>query len=150
MVQPDLDIVSPLVVIEIVENDSFFTVIAVEPLVLRLDVHGSFGILMSGVVTLASAGLSPEPDSSNFWMLVVRLLIELVGVDSLLYSVVVFKGYNAFFECFSRSHGNEFHVLSCAVSLLVDSAGTNPKCPRTFKSGFLLVAIFCCAIIFFN
>ena len=150
MVQPDLDIVSPLVVIEIVENDSFFTVIAVEPLVLRLDVHGSFGILMSGVVTLASAGLSPEPDSSNFWMLVVRLLIELVGVDSLLYSVVVFKGYNAFFECFSRSHGNEFHVLSCPISKFIDSGGTNPKCPRAIDAGFLLVAIFWCAIIFFN
>jgi len=80
-------------------------------------------------------------------MFVGLLLIYMVCIDALLDSEIVFYLDKTFFECLSRSHGNEFHVLSCSVSLLVDSGGTNPKCPRAIDAGFFLVAIFRCSVI---
>lgn len=52
-------------------------------------------------------------------MLVRLLFVDEVGVDTLLDSGVVLDCDKAVLECFSRSHGSELHVLTCAVSLLV-------------------------------
>jgi len=102
---------------------------------------------MPGIVAFTGARDPVQPHSSYIVVFVGDLLIYMVCIDALLDSEVVLYVYKAFFECFSRSHGNEFHVLPGPVSLLVYSGWTNPKCPRAIYPGVFLVAIFRCSVI---
>ncbi len=76
-------------------------------------------------------------------MLVGLHLVYLIGVDTLLYSGVVFEADESLLESFGWPKFKKLHVLSFSVTFNVELSRLYPERPGSFDASFVLVTIIC-------
>jgi len=126
-VPPDLQVMIQASIVQIFENYSLLSCVAVPPFILSFYVM--IWIFCSSIMTFSGACDAEYPNSSTSWMVNLWSGVQFIQVDRLNKSLVIFKWYQTFFDTFGCANFKNLFVARCAITRDVPSRRLQSEFP---------------------